>query len=160
MPKRKVNVEKQILDALRKEGKLTWTDLLKQTNVSKGSLSKHLNMPHMKDIVERTVDSTTKPPKVYYTLKQNKQHTCLVYCPFCGNKFDLSYSRDHELLNLLKSGSLRWSDLLNATTYSKRTLSLHLKKMIQLGKIERYISDDGYPPPVFYKLKSIEGNNE
>ena len=70
MPRKKINVKKRILENLNKYGKLTWTRLLEKTKVSKGSLSKYLNKPQMEELVERIVDATTKPPTVYYRLKE------------------------------------------------------------------------------------------
>ncbi|WNZ29992.1 MAG: hypothetical protein IAX21_03805 [Candidatus Bathyarchaeota archaeon] len=69
MPRRKVNPRKEIFNALTEHGKLTWNELERITGLSAGSLSKYLNIPYMEVFIERTVDTSTKPPTVFYSLK-------------------------------------------------------------------------------------------
>lgn len=49
---------------------------------------------------------------------------------------------------------LRWSDLLQKTELSKRTLSLSLKDLQRKGSVKRFVDSHAkeYPPPVYYKL--------
>ena len=70
MPRRKVDVRKQIIKTLIENEKLTWAELLEKTKISKGSLSKYLNQ--LEDITERVVDPSTKPPTVHYQLKKDE----------------------------------------------------------------------------------------
>ena len=43
-------------------------------------------------------------------------------------------------------------ELLEETGLSSKTLSSRLKDLLEKKAIERIVVDEGYPPPVFYKL--------
>lgn len=72
MPKgrRKIDVRGLIQKVLSEEGRLTWSELIEKTGVSKGALSKHLNKDYMNKIIDRSVDTTEIPPRVYYSIKK------------------------------------------------------------------------------------------
>ncbi|MCW4019965.1 MAG: winged helix-turn-helix transcriptional regulator, partial [Candidatus Bathyarchaeota archaeon] len=64
---------------------------------------------------------------------------------------------EKTILQTLMSASnqqLRWSDLLQKTELSKRTLSLSLKDLQRKGLVKRFVDSHAkeYPPPVYYKL--------
>lgn len=70
MPRKKVDVKKRILKAL--DGKaMNWVALLRETDVSKGALSKHLN-----DLIDRKIVLTTtkdsRPPRTIYSLAKTQ----------------------------------------------------------------------------------------
>jgi hypothetical protein len=60
--------EHAIRKALIKYGKATWTQLLQETKLSKGALSKYLNMLIKSGQVFQEVDSSARPPRSMYSL--------------------------------------------------------------------------------------------
>jgi len=77
-----------------------------------------------------------------------------VRCPYCGHVIDVEKANEEFIIGVLKQkGPLRWKELLKETRFSGRTLSKHLKRLVQQGILEREIKDEGYPPPVVYKLR-------
>lgn len=71
----------------------------------------------------------------------------------------ISISRRKVLKCLMQKSPQTWSQLLQSTGISSRTLQKTLKRLISEGLIERKIgSSEKYPPPVFYSLtkKSVE----
>jgi DNA-binding HxlR family transcriptional regulator len=60
---------------------------------------------------------------------------------------------------LLKKSPQKWSELLQVTKLSSRTLSRSLKELEKQGSVLRQVKvENGYPPPVYYGLliKNIE----
>jgi len=68
--RRKINVDKQIIKALKDEP-LTWSQLAKRADVSKGALSKHLNDLIRKGIVLTEV-TESRPPITLYRLADER----------------------------------------------------------------------------------------
>lgn len=72
MPRRKVNVKKEISNAFLSAEGLTWPELMRKTGISKGSLSKHLNDMIRWGLVEIEVDTSVRPPVTVYMLRTKK----------------------------------------------------------------------------------------
>jgi DNA-binding transcriptional ArsR family regulator len=64
MPRRKVNVEEEILKVVGDGA--TWSEIWKKARISKGALSVHLSKLLDLGLIKRVVDITKKPPAVYY----------------------------------------------------------------------------------------------
>ena len=77
-----------------------------------------------------------------------------VRCPYCGRVFEVESAKGVFIVNLLKQkGPLRWREILKETGFSSRTVSKHLKRLIQQGVLEREVKTESYPPRVVYKLR-------
>ena len=77
-----------------------------------------------------------------------------VRCPYCGHFIDVERANEEFIVNLLKQkGPLRWNELLKETGFSSRTVSKHLKRLIQQGVLEREVKTEGFPPSVVYRLR-------
>lgn len=79
MPRRTVNVKTEILSALHKKKRATWPELLKETGVSKGALSKYLTEMIRWGIVETDFDETVRPPLTIYHLATTKAGAAMDY---------------------------------------------------------------------------------
>ena len=79
MPRRKVDVKKEISQAFLKRKDLTWSELLEETGISKGSLSKYLRKLIDLGIVETDVDASVRPPSTIYRLRTTKIGRALNY---------------------------------------------------------------------------------
>src|SRR3989337_4460241 len=67
MPKAIRNPRNAILQALLKTN-ATWTELLNETGLSKGALSKYLEPLTKEGLVKRDVDASERPPRVRYSI--------------------------------------------------------------------------------------------
>lgn len=67
------NPKREIMDVLLKRRGVTWTQLLNETKLSKGALSKHLNQLIEWGYVETTVGQTKRPPTTRYSLARIRQ---------------------------------------------------------------------------------------
>ena len=75
MPRRKVNVKKQIIEAFNPKNILTWTELLSLSKLSKGALSQHLNELIDQQIIRvKTEKDKRNRPKTTYTLNNELLH--------------------------------------------------------------------------------------
>jgi DNA-binding transcriptional ArsR family regulator len=112
VPRRKVDVRKQIIKTLIENKKLTWTELLEKTKISKASLSKYLSQLE-EEIMERVVDSSTKPPTVYYRLKKDETLGRLptdTKISVLNGKTDFSQRVEKELKILREKGIVELDD--------------------------------------------------
>lgn len=62
------NPKKEIMDVLLKRGGATWTQVLEETKLSKGALSKHMTQLIEWGYVETTIDQIKRPPTTRYSL--------------------------------------------------------------------------------------------
>ncbi len=65
MPRRKVDAKKKILESLVKESR-SWSDLLRDTGLSKAALSTHLRTLIDESIIITSADTSTRPPTTIY----------------------------------------------------------------------------------------------
>ncbi|UCE15790.1 MAG: MarR family transcriptional regulator [Candidatus Bathyarchaeota archaeon] len=72
MPRRKINVKKEVLMALSNKKRLTWSELLEETGISKGALSTFLTKMIKCGIVETEADISKRPPSTIYQLSGTK----------------------------------------------------------------------------------------
>lgn len=79
MPKRIVNVKTEIMLALSRKKRATWSELLKETGVSKGALSRYLTEMIKWGIVETDFDQTVRPPLTIYHLATTKAGAAMNY---------------------------------------------------------------------------------
>jgi DNA-binding transcriptional ArsR family regulator len=71
MPKRAINAESQIIEALKTSDWMTWSELQTASKVSKGALSHHLNILLKIGGVITKTDNSSRPPKTLYALHEN-----------------------------------------------------------------------------------------
>lgn len=80
MPRRRVDVDKAIRKALEKNKTLTWSQLAKETSLSKASLSRHLNSLIRKNIIStRTEKLRGRSSTTYYSLNDNRYIKAFMY---------------------------------------------------------------------------------
>ena len=86
-------------------------------------------------------------------------------CPRCGYEFkwDTETAKifsERVILSALKNAKnsqMRHGELLEETGLSSKTLSSRLKDLLEKKAVARIVVvDEGYPPPVFYKLERLE----
>ena len=68
MPRPVRNPSNAIIEALSKRNKATWAELLKETQLSKGALSKYLTEMIEGKRINTETDGTRRPPKTLYSL--------------------------------------------------------------------------------------------
>lgn len=68
MPRPVRNPTNAIIEALSKQNKATWAELLKETQLSKGALSKYLTELIKDQRINTETDGTKRPPKTLYSL--------------------------------------------------------------------------------------------
>lgn len=87
MPRRSVNVKKEISAAFLDAERLTWFELIRKTGISKASLSKHLKDMIRWGLVDIEADVSVRPPVTLYTLCTKKARTAIDYLmvPIAGN---------------------------------------------------------------------------
>lgn len=66
MPRRKIDARAKILESLAREPR-SWSDLIKDTGLSKAALSTHLRTLIEKSLVITSADTSTRPPKTVYS---------------------------------------------------------------------------------------------
>jgi DNA-binding HxlR family transcriptional regulator len=84
-------------------------------------------------------------------------------CPKCGftaNIVSVRSERTRALIlsTLFEEGrALRWTELLELTKLSPRTLSLRLNDLEEEEAVTRRVSTEGgkYPPPVTYEITQV-----
>lgn len=59
---------------------------------------------------------------------------------------------DLKILAALREGEKRFSEIIPYVDISTAGLSKALEKLVKLGYIERRQKNEGYPPPVYYKI--------
>ena len=79
LPRKKVNVKKEIKDALKKNKSLTWSQLAKKTGLSKGSLSKYLNFLIKTNQVSTKTELRGRSQVTHYSLTDNRFINALMY---------------------------------------------------------------------------------
>ena len=79
LPRKKVNVKKEIKDALKKNKSLTWSQLAKITGLSKGSLSKYLNFLIKTNQVSTKTELRGRSQVTHYSLTDNRFINALMY---------------------------------------------------------------------------------
>jgi len=80
MPRRRVDVDEAIRKALEKNKTLTWSQLAKETSLSKASLSRHLNDLIRKNIIStRTEKLRGRSSTTYYSLNDNRYIKAFMY---------------------------------------------------------------------------------
>jgi len=84
-PKAIRNPSNAIIEALATHDKLTWTELLKLTHLSKGALSEYLKQMIKNKQIKTETDGSSRPPKTLYSLVDPISKT---KNPFFINQFD------------------------------------------------------------------------
>lgn len=72
MPRRKINVTQKILQALRKNGPMSWGNLRKYLGVSKAGLSENLSPLVEQGLVKTEIDDERRPPRTIYALHETE----------------------------------------------------------------------------------------
>jgi len=90
MPRRKVDVKKEIILALNRLEKATWPELLEKTGVSKGALSTYLTKMIKWGIVVTDVDASVRPPVTVYQFQTTKIGQAIKYAlrPFKDKMYE------------------------------------------------------------------------
>ncbi|MCK4481679.1 transcriptional regulator [Candidatus Bathyarchaeota archaeon] len=130
MPRRKVHVKKEIIDALKRERALTWSQLIKHTRVSPGGLS-----PHLKELIEwnmlkTEVDIKTRPATTYYKLTKKGRRRLKLWV----HQWDQEMQKMQEFLDLI----------LKLTLDEKQKLHDLMEKYIRLERLEQLDQDRKY----------------
>ena len=102
MPRRSVNAEKVLLESLKNHENQTWSDLLRLTGLSKGALSKHLNVLIDSKIVSTSVDTDRRPPTTRYNLASAPSG---ILEAFLNMKDYINEETREDFFNILASGN-------------------------------------------------------
>jgi hypothetical protein len=111
MPRRIVNVKTEIMLAFHRKKRATWPELLKETGVSKGALSKYLTEMIKWGIVETDFDQTVRPALTIYHLATTKAGAAMDYL-FVPIKDKLDDFKRH-LKNVIKLDKRDQQDAFN-----------------------------------------------
>jgi hypothetical protein len=111
-----VDVKGEIIKAIGDGA--TWSEIQKRAKISKGALSKHLNMLEKEiGLIKRVVDTSQKPPKVYYIKTHPTKYSALEPFPHIVLKIMIEKPILNKKLETLSEISPRGRECVDIALY-------------------------------------------